>query len=404
MLEQYLLVYKRPTDGKKQKVYIKARSKDHCVALCVMQYQGTFVSAKRVNRSVQEQVDKLLLPHQDKWCLNFSRQTLTMIKAGIPIDEIFRGLAKNEQNEYIRTVLYKVYESIREGNSVHAAMSLNHDVFPLTVIKYTRLAEVSGSLEQCYGALCDYYAKKIKTQGRVKRELRPHLFNFLAMFASMFIVVLIGFPPVYEQMAKEGLEPTLSMEIINTLVMSIVDYYNVIPLVIILVVWTYKLAKKQWRREHDKLLFKIPVFGKLFELESLATWANNCSMLVKAGLPIDQALTEAGQATNNEYINFGSMRMTELVCKGYSLTQSAQTAGFLTPLALHSLEVGEKSGAVDTMLHNVATMYHEEVEQALADLNENAGFLMLCVIGVMLVILSYAVLLPQIDLIKASLN
>jgi MSHA biogenesis protein MshG len=65
------------------------------------------------------------------------------------------------------------------------------------------------------------------------------------------------------------------------------------------------------------------------------------------------------------------------------------------------IAVGEETGSVDTLLHDVADFYEEEVDYDLGALSQAVEPIMLVFMGIMVVMLALGVFLPMWDLSSA---
>ncbi|NCP77799.1 MAG: type II secretion system F family protein, partial [Desulfuromonadales bacterium] len=84
--------------------------------------------------------------------------------------------------------------------------------------------------------------------------------------------------------------------------------------------------------------------------------------------------------------------------RGDTLTRSATQTGMFTPLVLQMLAVGEETGAVDTMLADVAEFYEREVEYDIKNLSSAIEPIMIVIIGGMVLVLALGVFLPMWNL------
>ena len=84
--------------------------------------------------------------------------------------------------------------------------------------------------------------------------------------------------------------------------------------------------------------------------------------------------------------------------RGDTLTRSATQTGMFTPLVLQMLAVGEETGAVDTMLEDVAEFYEHKVDYDLKNLSSAIEPIMIAIIGGMVLVLALGVFLPMWNL------
>jgi len=121
-------------------------------------------------------------------------------------------------------------------------------------------------------------------------------------------------------------------------------------------------------------------------------------MSYTAGIPLSQALGFTARAVDNVFVGGKIEKIRNGIERGDTLTRSATQTGMFTPLVLQMLAVGEETGAVDTMLADVAEFYEREVEYDIKNLSSAIEPIMIVIIGGMVLVLALGVFLPMWNL------
>jgi MSHA biogenesis protein MshG len=125
-------------------------------------------------------------------------------------------------------------------------------------------------------------------------------------------------------------------------------------------------------------------------------------MMMKAGVPIVQALGVISRAVGNFYVGENVKRMRDSISKGDSLYKSAQKTGMFSPLVMQMIAVGEESGNIDELLAEVADFYDSEIEYDLKRLSSAIEPILIIFIAGMVLVLALGVFLPIWDLASAA--
>jgi general secretion pathway protein F len=86
------------------------------------------------------------------------------------------------------------------------------------------------------------------------------------------------------------------------------------------------------------------------------------------------------------------------VQEGGSIAPAMRATGQFPPIVLHMVDVGEKSGALEEMLQRMAENYDEEVSAAAAALTALVEPLMIVVLGLLVLFIVLAILLPIFEI------
>ena len=104
------------------------------------------------------------------------------------------------------------------------------------------------------------------------------------------------------------------------------------------------------------------MFGSLFHKTALSRFSSTLAMLLRAGVPILQALDIVVDTVNNRVIARAVTDVQSSVREGESIAKPLGRHEVFPPMVVQMIAVGEETGQVDTMLEKVAQFYDQEVE------------------------------------------
>ncbi|WP_457098205.1 type II secretion system F family protein, partial [Microbacterium sp. P5_E9] len=159
-----------------------------------------------------------------------------------------------------------------------------------------------------------------------------------------------------------------------------------IAIVVIAVMFWWRANKntEQMRRVIDPIKLKLPIFGKLSTKIAVARFARNLSMMLNAGVPIIQALSITGQASNNWKIEQAVREIQESIRQGKSFAAPLAKAAVFPPLVPQMVSVGEESGTLVDMLASIADFYEDEVETATTQLSSTIEPILIVGVGIII--------------------
>jgi general secretion pathway protein F len=171
-----------------------------------------------------------------------------------------------------------------------------------------------------------------------------------------------------------------------------------IAMVIIAALARWALSKPVFRQQFDAAWLTLPILGKLSRSFNTARFASTLAMLVAAGVPILKALQAAAQTLSNRAMRADALDALVLVREGAPLASAlAQKKRFPGLLSMFA-RLGEQTGQLPLMLSRAAQQLGNDVSRramALATLLEP---LLIVAMGVVVMLIVLAVLLPIIQM------
>lgn len=330
----------------------------------------------------------------------FSRQMLSLTKAGLPLDRAINGLAASISNPVFRRILQDVVASLESGSTLATAMGQHPKVFSNLTLSIIHVGENTGRLDDAFREINKYLALEKQTRKQVKSATRYPIFVLVALAVALAVITVFVIPifsSVFERLGADLPWQTIALIKTSDFVIA---YW---PILIGSVVVAF-LGFRSWvgtapgRYSWDKRKLAIPLAGSVLERVALGRFARTFSMVMRAGLPIVQGLSVVAGAVGNDYIKRNIFRMRESVERGESLYRTAVNSEMFSPIVLQMIAVGEETGTIDELLEEAANFYDAEVEYDLKQLSDAIEPILIVMIAGLVLILALGVFLPIWDL------
>jgi type IV pilus assembly protein PilC len=151
----------------------------------------------------------------------------------------------------------------------------------------------------------------------------------------------------------------------------------------------------------DRLWLKIPLGGNLLIQMTTAQVARSMATLLAGGITVPESWEIASESITNRELRRRSQMVLPSVREGRTLTDSLENAGWIPPLALDMIGIGERSGSLREMLDEVSQFYDAESEVRLEQLTTLLEPVILVVMGTFVILILLAIYLPIIQTISA---
>lgn len=148
----------------------------------------------------------------------------------------------------------------------------------------------------------------------------------------------------------------------------------------------------------DGFLLKLPIFGDLFRKAAVARFTRTLSTLISSGVPILDSLYITGKTAGNKVVEKVILNARQSISEGRTLTEPLIESQVFPPMVCQMINVGETTGALDSMLNKIADFYDDEVDNAVSNLTALMEPLVIVFLGVVIGGLVVAMYLPIFQL------
>jgi type IV pilus assembly protein PilC len=327
----------------------------------------------------------------------FTRQLATMMKAGVPLLQSFEIVGKGASNPAVGKLLLDIKTDVETGSALASAFRKYPLYFDNLYCNLVAAGEAAGILETLLDRLATYQEKTLA----IKSKIKSALFYPIAIIAVAFIItavimifVIPAFKEVFKNFGADLPTPTL-------LVMAISDWFVAYWFIIFPIIgggiygflesWKRSIAVQMFM---DKLMLKLPVFGHLVRISTIARWTRTLSTMFAAGVPLVEALDSVGGASGNYVYAAATKRIKQEVSTGTSLTIAMTNANVFPSMVLQMCSIGEETGALDSMLSKVADFFEAEVDDAVEALSSLMEPIIMVVLGTLIGGMVIAMYLP----------
>lgn len=328
-----------------------------------------------------------------------TRQAATLIGSAIPLVQALSALAEQAENPRLKSVLGRVRDQVNQGASFADALA-DSGSFPDLYVSMVRAGEAGGALETVLGRLADYLESQVRLRNKVSSILiyPAVMFGFAMLVVGVLVTVVL--PQITDLLTSMNQELPIYTRAIISLSGFARDYWWAIAIVggAALLALRAAIATERGRAVWDRFVLRLPVIGKAVRMLAISRFSRTLSTLLSGGLPIVRALDTARDVTNNAVLGAAIDASRESITEGASVAGPLRASGEFPPMVTHMIEVGERSGQLESMLSKVADTYEEQVETTVTRLTALLEpFLILLMVGIVLVII-LATLVPLLQL------
>jgi type IV pilus assembly protein PilC len=330
----------------------------------------------------------------------FTRQLATMLSAGIPLLECLEILAEQIEDAGFEGVITQVVNDVRSGSDFSEALRKHPRAFSSIYVNMIRAGEASGQLDDILSRLADYQEAAASLRSKIRSAMAyptVSLTAILLITVCLLVFIVPKFKDLFDGLDIELPGPTL-------VVLAISDFMqNNAPVwmggIVLLVIGLRFYGKTRaggWQKDWIKL--RIPVFGPLFRKVAISRFARTFATLIQAGVPILGALEIVAATSGNRILEAAVLDASSSVRQGETLAVPLAKSGVFPPMVTRMIAIGEKSGALESLLQKISEFYDQEVASTVDALTSLIEPMMIVIMGVVVGGMVLAIFMPIFEL------
>lgn len=333
--------------------------------------------------------------------MSFYRSLSAMMGAGVPLFACFEFLAREGENRALAEACRRVSQRLVEGLPLPFACSKEPAFFDQKAIRLMEVGTQSGTLLTILERLAEDEEEAWSLSNRLRSQLTyPIGVALLGTLAVMLLPPLV-LNDLLEQVVKLTAEPPPITRFLMAFSAVIGSGWFLTGIALTIVILLLFLRTEAWARLKDRwevTLWQVPALGALWQSLVAVRFLSVFSLTYECGMPATQCLTLSASATGSRLAHQRGNLMKESLVAGATLRECFEAGGFLPAIALESVEAGQHTGTVPTMLQNSAKILKAELQTRIDAVTKLVEPIVLAGLGIFVGTFALGCLLPIIKL------
>jgi len=328
-----------------------------------------------------------------------TRQLSVLVAAAIPLEEALRAVAKQSEKQHVQNLISSVRSKVLEGHTLAQGLEQSGR-FPDLYIATIAAGERSGHLDLILDQLSDYTENSFAMQKKIQGAMIYPIILMLMSFAIVMGLMTFVVPDIVKtfDQSKQAL-PWITVAMMKSSEFIRQAWpFLLVAIVVIFTLLTRFLKTPAGHYTFDRLLLKLPLFGKLSRGINAARFASTLSILTQSGVPLVDALKIGAAVSNNWIVRDAINAAAEKVIEGGNLATQLERSGYFPAMMVQMIKSGEASGELDRMLSRASEMQEREVTTFISTLLALLEPLMLVIMAGIVLVIVIAVMLPIVNM------
>ncbi len=292
---------------------------------------------------------------------DMTRELSIMLGAGQDLDRALRFLVETAPNARVGGLLDQIRAGVRDGASFATVLGRYPASFDRLYVGLVRAGEAGGALAATLERLALLLERARSLSATVQSAMiYPGMLLVAATGAIWLLLtqVLPQFVPLFEQNGAALPTPTRILIDVGNAV-SAYGLYGLLGLLALGLVVRQALRQPAVRLVVDRLVFRLPVVGRLSREILAARFSRTLGTLLINGLPLIAALDIVREAIGNLAAVGAVQVATESAKGGAGLSRPLGESGIFPVRTVYLLRLGEETAQLGPMALRAADIHEE---------------------------------------------
>ena len=325
-----------------------------------------------------------------------TRQLATLLAAGIPVEESLQGVSEQAGKDKVRQLVMGVRSKVMEGYALAQAMSEYPQTFPELYRATVGAGEQTGHLDRVLEKLADYTENQQQMRQKIQQALIYPLLMILVSTAIISFLLAFVVPKIIDVFASSGQSLPLMTTLLIAMSSGIKSYglYAVAVLILIIMGVKHSLKQLRVRLFFHRALLRVPIAAYLIRSINVARYIHTFGILFAAGVSVLETMRVSCSLVSNLIMRDAFAHAAVRVREGTAISTALKDTHFLSPMAIHLIASGEKSGQLSAMMDRAALHLDKEVSRLIETALTLLEPLVILLMGAVVLFIVLATLLP----------
>lgn len=334
-----------------------------------------------------------------------TRYLALMLKVGTDLFRAIDILIEDFDKAEVKALLIEMRSNLEKGVPFYITFANHPKSFSPVFINMIKSGEQSGSLDTVLQNLSTSLEKNEQLKSKIKGALIYPIILLTASFLILTLLVTFALPKLSEVFNDN--DSFKEIPTFSRVVFAVGDFmgqYSIVVLgslaffIISIVVSFY--SSLSFRKVVLRFVKKLPVVKKVAHRVGIQRFASVLAQLMKAGLPIIDALELTADSVGDDDIKAALHRISrEGITKGATIGESFKRETAFPRVVTNLIAISEKSGHIDDVLETISRFYEGEIDESLKALVSFIEPALLIGIGFIVATIALSIIVPIYQLV-----
>jgi type II secretory pathway component PulF len=332
----------------------------------------------------------------------FTTQLANLLQSGMPLTVALNSMTHLETKGIPASVSRDLRQEVTEGRSLSDGMARQPRIFSDLYINMVRAGEQSGSLVEVLRRMAQHFQQFAEVQAKFKSAMIYPIMVICVGIGIMTFFMFFMMPRFTEIFSGFNIQLPLPTRVLIGFSQFLLHFWWLLGMILIALAVVIKRFQTSayGARKMDEWRMKMPVIGKVVQLNLFGQFARTLGTLLQNGVPVLTALKITEEVMSNSLIKDAIAKTREAVTDGKTLAQPLAQSKLFPQLMVDLVRIGEETGDVPGALNNLADTYEGELQIGLRVMMNLIEPVLIIFMAIVVGFLLLSILLPMFNLIS----
>ncbi|MBR2141424.1 MAG: type II secretion system F family protein [Rickettsiales bacterium] len=287
--------------------------------------------------------------------------------AGVPLLDSLKDLASFSENPKMKSMMQNIYESVKGGELLSAAMEKFPKVFDEVSISLVAMGEKTGNLDTAFKNIAENLKWNAEMKRKTVKAVKSPLFSLGLLLGVAVVLLKFVVPKVLSFILEQDIEiPPYTTALINTSNFVQENFFKIVTIfATIFVLIRIGLTNKEFRIKFDNLKLKLPLLGQIMVKLDISRFTKFFGITFSAGIPVLQCIDIANNVVVNRYLKNEIEYIKTKVSEGKTMSKCIEDSEVFPFVVKRMFKVGEESGNIESAMENIQYFYNTEINDSI---------------------------------------
>lgn len=327
-----------------------------------------------------------------------SKYLSLMLKIGTGLLQAINILIDDFSKPSVRAFLLEVRANLEKGAPFYGAFARHPKVWSQVYINSIRAGEASGNLESIFEDLSNSLIKEKALKDQIKSALFYPLMLLVSSVFILIFLVMFALPKIAGVFSQSGFQPPLFSRVVFS-IGGFLGQFGGVLLVLLALAGAGGVILYRTSYVFKKFVFSVfssfPIVRDIVKKISLQRFAATLSSLIKAGMPLTDALEITANSITQFELKEALIRISrEGLAKGLTVGEAFKREPFFPKTVVNLIAISERAGHIEEVLATLADFYTGEIDSSLKTLVSFLEPILLMSIGLIIGVIALAIIVP----------
>jgi type IV pilus assembly protein PilC len=321
-----------------------------------------------------------------------------MLKVGTDLLSAINILILDLQKPGINNFLMEIRDNLTKGKPFYEAFANNPKSFSVVETNIIRAAEASGNLQKTLEDLSKSLERDMEVKNKIKSALIYPIILLVMSLGIFLFLSTFALPKIAKVFNDTGINPPTFSKVVFTIGLFINDNLArvILSIIILTALFVYFVFFNTFGRKFTRqLLTRLPLIKKIYKDIAIQRFTSTFSSLLKAGLPIIDALKITADVVGHEELKIALLQIAdEGLARGLTISEAFRRQYVFPNVITNLIAISEKAGHLDEILDSLSNFYASNIDATIKSVVSVVEPVLLILMGGIVGVIALSIIIP----------